>query len=229
MSGVWIKSYDYVSGPTFSNLHSMSGAPHDRCRPIFDVCRVVPLPDRRFRPIVVKSKYAQACRHECEKSSGLRVQAQSDTWSTQTRRFALRTAVAKQSPLGPPFVNLMGTETLVLAIIPLHEIVIVLCWVAKASQFAGPDSALYRAGEHFRESDAFQTKAKGARVALTAIGNARVLAQRVPRDFPVLVNRNNGKDTAHGLVRLAEPPGASDRRSSSGTHCLSGLLNQASS
>jgi hypothetical protein len=73
-----------------------------------------------------------------------------------------------------------------------------------------------RTGERFRESDAFQTKAKGARVALTAleIGNACVLAQRVPRDLPVLVNRNNGKDTAHGLVPLAEPPGASDRRSS---------------
>jgi hypothetical protein len=36
------------------------------------------------------------------------------------------------------------------------------------------------AGEHFRESDAFQTKAEGARVALTAleIGNARVLVQK---------------------------------------------------
>jgi hypothetical protein len=160
-------------------------------------------------------QYAQACGHECEKSSGLRVQAQSDTRSTQIRRFALRTAVAKQSPLGPPFVNLLGTMTLVLAIIPLHEIVVVLCWVAKASQFAGPDSALYRTGEHFRESDAFQAKAKGARVALTAleIGNACVLAQRVPRDFPVLVNRNNGNDTAHGLVPLAELPGESDRRS----------------
>jgi hypothetical protein len=59
---------------------------------------------------VVKSNYAQACRHECEKSSGLRVQAQSYTWSIQTKRFILRTALAK-------------------AIIPSLEIVIDLCWV----------------------------------------------------------------------------------------------------
>jgi hypothetical protein len=118
-------------------------------------------------------------------------------------------------PLGPPFVNLMGTKTLVLAIIPLHEIVIDLCWVAKTSQFAGPDSALQRAGEHFRESDAFQ-KAKGERVALTAleIGKACVLARKAPRGLAVPGNTNNGKDTAHGLVPLAAPPGASDRRSS---------------
>jgi hypothetical protein len=133
---------------------SMSRRAHDQCCPIFDVCCVVPQPDRRFRPIVVISKYAQACRLEREKSSGLRVQAQPNTRSTRTRRFTLRTAVAKQSPLRPPFVNLMGTKTLVLAIIPLHEIVIDFCWAAKTSQFAGPDSTLQRAGEHFRESDA---------------------------------------------------------------------------
>jgi hypothetical protein len=121
----------------------------------------------------------------------------------------------------------MGTKTLELAIIPLHEIVIVLCWIGKGSQFAGLDSALYLAGEHFRESDAFQMKAKGARVALTTsgIGNACVLAQRVPRDFHVLVNRNNGKGTAHGLVPLAKPPGAAMGEAQSGTHCLEfGLL-----
>jgi hypothetical protein len=109
----------------------------------------------------------------------------------------------------------------------LHEIVIDLCWVAKTSQFAGPDGAIQRAREHFREGYAFQTKAKGKRVALTAleIGKACARAQRVPRDFLVPVSRNNGKDTAHGLVPLAKPPGASDRRSSKWNAIA---LNQAS-
>jgi hypothetical protein len=89
----------------------------------------------------------------------------------------------------------------------LHEIVSNLCWVAKTSQFAGPDSAIQRQVD-FREMDRFETKTKGQRVVLTAweIGKAYVLARKAPRGLAVPRDRNSGKDTAHGLVPLAAFP-----------------------
>src|SRR5215471_6043897 len=75
------------------------------------------------------------------------------------RCFSSRTTIAKQLPARTLLMDLLGTTTLALAIIPFYQIVVGLRVISEPCQLARSDRALQRTGEHFRKSEALQPSA----------------------------------------------------------------------
>src|SRR6267143_673002 len=119
-------------------------------------------------------------------------------------RFAARAAVAEQLPVRAFRTDLDRTATLVLAVVPLDEVVIDFSRRSKAGQFTCPTRALQWTGKHPRKRQFTQPLTKSSGIALATlgqrqIGDACVLAGQTPGRFTVPGQVNDGKFFAHAV------------------------------
>jgi hypothetical protein len=121
------------------------------------------------------------------------------------RRFPSWTAIAEDLPAGALAVDLRRPETLVLAIVPFHQIVVDFGLGAKAGQFAGPGRALQRTSEHASElmSSEFFPDLMCVALALVSereIGHSCMLARESPCSLTVSCEVNNRQRFTHGFA-----------------------------
>src|SRR5262245_30851267 len=99
-------------------------------------------------------------------------------------------------------VDVSAIATLIIAIVPLDQILVDFSGCSKARQLAGALGALERTGKHLGKTQSTQPFLKSARVALAAfcqrqVGESRVLARERPRGFPVPCQVNDRKRLVH--------------------------------
>src|ERR1700739_1955728 len=76
------------------------------------------------------------------------------------RCFSSRTTVAKQLPARTLFVALLCATSLILTVLPFHQIAVALCFASEACQLASPHRPPQRAREPFCERDTVQAPAQ---------------------------------------------------------------------
>jgi hypothetical protein len=69
--------------------------------------------------------------------------------------FTSRATVAKQFPVWPLLEDVFRAAALILAVVPLDQVVIDFGHTREAGQFAGPGGALQRAGKYSGKSHSF--------------------------------------------------------------------------
>src|SRR5579871_608017 len=146
-------------------------------------------------------------------------QARQDTIrprADRLHRFAAWTAIAKEKPVRPLLANVVGAPALVVAVVPLDEIVVELSSGAEAGQLARSLGALQWTGQHPSEARALETFAQAARVVFAVrcqrnVGCAGVLAGQGPFRLAMTREINLRKMVAaHGppqLGRMCRGPG----------------------
>ena len=122
------------------------------------------------------------------------------------RRLAARASIPEDQPARRHLVDLLGRQSLVLAVVPLDQVGVDDGLVAQARQFAGLSRPLHRAAENKRKCVGGEYRPHPLRKPATVVGqrNVRrtgVLATEAPRRLPV-------PDREHVHVRL--PPAGSD-------------------
>src|SRR5271166_1888199 len=157
---------------------------------------VIPKPDHRLRKIVFITKCAKAGRtqqeilarasqSERQPAGGQnanevsvgkqqyvrRNRAETLEYAVRARaylrrRFAARGAVAEQLPVGMIGVDFGRAQSLILTVVPLHQVRIGFGHPSKSGQLAGSGGAPKRAGKHLGKGQALQTLSKALRVAL---------------------------------------------------------------
>src|SRR5213079_122975 len=115
------------------------------------------------------------------------------------RRFSVGTTVAKQLPVGSLRVNLDGSKTFIIAVVPFDQIGIDLGCRAEARWFTRSNGALQRTGEHFGENQSSQALPQplGVEFAATGqrqIGKPRMLARDAPGGFAMARQIDYGKN-----------------------------------
>ena len=106
------------------------------------------------------------------------------------RLLAARAAVAPQGPVWIEPLNLLGGETLVAAVIPLHQVGSQLSLLAISREAGGLEGALQGAREDERKLRGTQPRAEGAGLAPSLVGQGKirfagVAKAETPFGFPV--------------------------------------------
>ena len=119
------------------------------------------------------------------------------------------TTIAEQLPIGALFENVGGGSAFVLAVVPFDELRNHFGHSAEASQLAGSQRALQRAGKHLRENQFFESIAQTAGIALAILGQRQIgqsgmLATDAPRGFAVASQIGAGQLRAQ-TKRLQRP------------------------
>src|SRR4029079_25638 len=96
------------------------------------------------------------------------------------RRLAVREAVAPQVPAGLLLADLRRRDALVVAVVPLEEVLADLAAVAEPGQTRGLARAVERAREHEREVVAVEAAGELPRALAPGVGQRDVRAARVP-------------------------------------------------
>ena len=90
--------------------------------------------------------------------------------------FPARTPIAKEIPVRAPFANIHGTQSFVVAVIPLREVRVDLGDSAESGQLTSPPRSLSRAGQHLSKLDVPEARSKLLRPLLAALGQWNVCA-----------------------------------------------------
>ncbi len=105
-------------------------------------------------------------------------------------RFTAGTSVSKHIPAWPHFANIICTQPLIIAVVPLRQVRLNFPNCIQSGQLTCSPCALERTGEHMTEPHAPKALGQFAGVPFALlcqrnVGSTRMLAGERPRCFPV--------------------------------------------
>src|SRR5258708_31117587 len=127
------------------------------------------------------------------------------------QRFSAWTAVAKELPVGPLLLNLLGGLAFIVAVVPFHEIRLACRDRPEPRQFAGAPGALERTGVNLGEGQTLQPLPQPPRVVLAALRQRQIrqpgmLSRQTPGRFAVPGQVEQGQSVAHEYAPLRWMP-----------------------